>query len=135
MSMARTPELLDRIVQLPSIPDQLLLVTQGNRSWARYMERFKDVAFLTGASNQTKKTYYLRGLKKELTMRVLQNEIPNQFKDLVNLTRKHVESMEYKQETTTPRRNHTTSLEPQKRKRRSEETDNNLCFYCREPGH
>ena len=99
------------------------------------MQKFKDVAFLTRASNQTKKTYYLRGLKKELTMRVLQNEIPNQFKDKVNLTRKHVESMEYKQETTTPRRNHTTSLEPQKRKRRSEETDNNLCFYCREPGH
>ena len=95
MSTHRTPRLPERPVQLPSLPDRLLTVTQGDGSWEDYTRRFKRIAYQTEASNRTKIAYYLRGLKKELAVRVLKEELPDRFRDLLNLTRKHVKLMEY----------------------------------------
>ena len=138
MSTTKTPELepLDKVIQLSNILNRLLQITQGDKDWAKYMWMFEIIAILTRVGNQVKKACHLRGLKKELTVWVFQDRIPNQFESLVTQKRKHVESMKAKEEAMALQRVYKLIIPLfLERKRKLEENDNNLCFYCREPRH
>ena len=53
--------------------DKLARLNQGKESFNAYLQLFEQVVELTGVDLETKKTYFLRGLKWELAWGIYQD--------------------------------------------------------------